>query len=188
MISCNCNPELDPMHRDTNSETWTKFFIDLRDGEYGITQEMDDNATPGAEWNGIIQAQELNTRPNEGEAKAYLENGAVELIKRVLAGGTVEWDGNNMAGSLDDDARAAFDELVQDLENTNENPWSLQTCSDWYGNNSVSELGLTVETTDEEIEKLAEEYEADAKGDSVILADDLADYLKIRRDELKEDF
>lgn len=184
LTTVDCDPQLDPYHRDTNGETLTQFSINLETGEYGLTQEYDDNATSEAVWNGRTQAKVLDLRPSESSARAYLENDAVALVQRVLDGGEVEWNGNNMVGSLDDDAQAAWETLINDLNDLPANEMALWSCEDWFAQSTPAELGITAETTDEEIETIADGLRTEANGEQAILSDNVPSYLKGLRDEL----
>ncbi len=187
LVSVECNTQLDSYHRDITGETWTKFFIDLRDGEYGISQEMNDNATPEPEWNNVIQTEKLYMRPQEENARVYLESDeCIALVQRVLDGGEVNWDGSNHVGSIDDDAQEAWDELVNDLNNLYPNEHTIQTCEDWFEPVTDDDLRITVNTTDDEIKVLAEKYEDEANDEDVTLTGDVEDYLIGRRTNLRD--
>ena len=188
LMSVNCNPEIDGYHRDTNTPTKTCFFIDLETGQYGISQEMDDNATPEPEWNGRTQTAYPANRPDETEAKNYLVSPeCLVLLQRVLDGGSIDLDRNqsNMVGSLDDDAQDAFEKIVSDLENLTGNEFSLWTAHEWFGQTTVSDLGITRTTADDEIEIIATRLEADARLDNAIITDSISVYLTDLRNEIK---
>ena len=178
-------PQLDPYHRNTGGETRTCFWIDPRSKKIGISQEYDTNSCSMDEWNGLVISRYLSVRPAEDETRLELTDN--DLVSRVIDGWDSDWNGNNIVGNLNDDAQTALEELIDNLESLPENPIVIWGCEEWYGNCSAGELGLTSETTNEEIKKLAEEYESDAKNDNVILADDLEDYLTERRNQLREE-
>jgi hypothetical protein len=186
-VCCNCNPESDPYHQDTDGETQSSFWVDLETGKYGITQEYDDNAVPEPEWNGRTQTFFLSSRPSEGEAKAFLQSeGGVALIQTVLDNSEIVWDGNNMVGKLNEDGGKAMDELLYELsENISENEWSLWDANDWLydwiSNN------IEAATTDEEIENFVMELEDEASDNKIILNGDVRDILTEKRNELVEE-
>jgi len=173
-------PQIDPYHQDTSGETLTTLFIDPRDKTVKVTQEYDDNATPVDEWNGLVIAQTLHARPNEAHARAELTDS--DLVQRVLDGWSSDWnDQSNLVGRLTDDANAALEEIIENLQNIEPNQLSIWQCADWFGPNSDSDLGIAAETTDADIKILATRYAKDALADDVILADDIEDYLSDRR-------
>lgn len=187
LISVSTNPEIDPYHSNTNGETRTQLFITLETGKYGLAQECDDNATPEDEWNGRTVTGHLAVRPDESEARSYLESDeAIALVQRVLDGGEVDWDGSNFVGHLNEDACAALDELVEDLENLAPNQWAIWDVNEWL-NPTLDDMGIKAETTDEEIAALVETIETQAENENVIISGDVEEYLKKHRDELLAD-
>lgn len=116
------------------------------------------------------------------------------LAQRILDGAEIVWDGNNDIGRLDDDANAAYDEVAERCDPQN---WpddltvSAWDADDWFateGNEQVvTRLGLTADTTDDELGALAGQEEADAlSGDAghVILRG-VEDHLVDLRAELR---
>jgi len=179
--SIECKPQIDPMHRDTSGTTLTRLYVDLQTGWYGITQEMDDNATPADELNGITRSTYTRQHYNEDAARSYLDDpDTVALVQRILAGGQVYWDGSNHKGGLNDDAQAAWDELISGLESLPESDWSVWTVDDWTYDWAAQIV--TAEASNAEIERMAAELRSTAQSDHVILAGDLADYLYARRE------
>lgn len=181
---CETKPQLDGYHRDTSGETWSKFWIDPETGRYGISQEMDDNAQPADEYHGLTVACRLETRPDEDAAREYLQSpGALALVHRVIDGHSVTWDGHNNTGSLDDDASAALDEMLSDLAGLPDCDWSMYKTADYLDGD---DCGVAAETTNEQIETLAESLESEATDKHVILADAVADHLYKIREEAQD--
>jgi len=180
-VSVDATPEVDPYHRDTGTHTWSKIWIDLETGRYGISQEYDDHATPVDEYTGRTQATRLETRPAADRATAYLTGEGAALVQRVLDGADIDWDGHNRVGRLDDDAQAAWDEIVAALGDM-EDDTVYWTAEEAYGNLDPGEIGITADTTDDEIAVLA----ANSDWDNNVIIDDVADYLRKRRDALRD--
>lgn len=119
------------------------------------------------------------------------------FAQRVLDGASEEWDGNNNVGRFTDDADNAWDEIADVCEGWGENPadqvvgWNP---ADWFSEgdaNTIESLGLTADTTDEQLAALAAEQSQFAAtggefGYALLDPDDVAAYLAELRDQLRE--
>ena len=115
LIAFDTHPEKDPMHLDTQGLTFTQLFIDPRKGTFGLTQESHDNTTPIYEYNGLVFTATIHNYPDIIPATFeidYVKN----WITRIVDGWDSGWNGNNIVGSLNQDAQDALDALVADLE------------------------------------------------------------------------
>jgi hypothetical protein len=172
LLSCDTVPELDPYHRDTCGESYTVFFIDRENGDYGLRQDYDDNFTLENEWNGRCQTAILDIRPDEGDAGTYLSsNDCIALVKKVLTGFTIEWDGHNHVGYLTDDAQQAYDEIVSDINNLTESPWQVVNTEYWLNDLMVDDI--SAEMSEDDVKQLAKNYEDLADVECVILCGDV---------------
>jgi len=178
-------PEIDPYHAQTGGETYTELYIDPERGIVQLHQEMDDNATPIDEWNGLVIASKISGHPNRSQALWVLEEDA-HLIERVVNGHSTEWDGHNWIGKLNHDAESALEELIQDLENCDPEEVGLYSCDDWFDSCTPKMLGISWFTTDDEIKEIATKLEADAYEEGAILYGSVSDYLIRLRDDLQE--
>jgi len=123
-------------------------------------------------------------------ANALLEELADEAAI-VCDGYESVWDGHNHIGKLDDDARAASETIQATCEGGSWSdheiispPWHA---GDWYEPVNVEqELGITVETTNEQLAELAEREEsaANAEGHEV---EGIFEHLTSVRDRLAEE-
>ena len=116
------------------------------------------------------------------EIKNYLQTPeAVKLYRRIMDGSEITWNGSNHVGNMNDDATAALDELSEELQGfyADIEVWDIETYLYDY---------CTAEMTDKEIEEKAREINSD---NSVIVldsdVDDLIQYMKARRAELRRD-
>lgn len=168
LLSVDTKPEHDPWQQQADAATWSKLSLDPRSGEYRITQEGSDRTTPMDEWHGLVLAEKLDGHPDTNSAREYLESDeAVGLIKTIIAGYEVEWDGNNHVGRLDDDAREAWDELVADINRLLDTDWELWDVSDW-----IDPIDVTAPTTLDELKQLAADAETAAEQEHAILSGD----------------
>ncbi len=89
--------------------------------------------------------------------------------QRILAGATIEWDGSNHIGVLDDAAQVAYDELADACDPERFDPddeVSAWDADDWFNgshDDTIERLGITADTTDEDIARIAEQEADDAK-------------------------
>ncbi|TGB14591.1 helix-turn-helix domain-containing protein [Streptomyces palmae] len=127
------------------------------------------------------------------------------LADRVIAGTTAEWDGNNTVAVLDDDARAANEEIEDHLGlPTSDSGWSNEpnqgfADEDLIGvwdidgatnGSEVSDYGITADTTDARLDEIEQDILSDlapCDGNQVAVCHGLDDYLRQLRDELAED-
>lgn len=96
---------------------------------------------------------------SSGNALADLIESAdiVALLERVSAGHTVEWDGSNFVGSLDDDARAASDEL-ESIFGRPEDEGCVWDASEWMVGAGLHSwwIGVPLDTAVADTESAAE--------------------------------
>jgi hypothetical protein len=86
------------------------------------------------------------------------------LARRVLAGATVEWDGNNNVGRLDEDAQQADEEIARRCSSidTEDYPQVRELeASLWYAEGDVPEVAA--DATDADLEQLAKAEARDAQ-------------------------
>lgn len=124
--------------------------------------------TPFRIWHGRAIRWAIPALTTEA-AEALLEE-ILPLAQRVVEGYECRWDGSNHVGKLDEDAQEAA-EAIRDLCDRDWSEWevlSVWDAHDWYGQCGsgaylAGELGLTAETTDEELSALATKEEAAAE-------------------------
>ncbi len=100
---------------------WDKALLRIEDGSARIVSReyYGGDGVPVREWNNEILTYALassehgETMLDVGRLRADLEDGGdlAVLIDRIIAGHTVEWNGDNDVGRLTEDARDASDQL-----------------------------------------------------------------------------
>lgn len=129
------------------------------------------NAVTAREYHGHIQAWSIPAMREE-PANELLEEIA-PIAERVVAGYTSEWDGSNRVAAFDEDAQAAIGEIAalceaaeRDAESTALRVWDAGEWLTASGNTSRAqvreELGITAETTDEELAAIETRVEEEA--------------------------
>ncbi|MEV4767815.1 hypothetical protein [Micromonospora humida] len=115
------------------------------------------------------------------------------LAQRVLDGASIEFNGSSHIGTLDDDAQDASDEIETIAsswaDDNGTDVVSAVDAYDWYseGDDPADELGLTADTTDEQLAAIEKAAEADitAAAEGTIVVQRLATYLEGRRGEMR---
>lgn len=138
--------------------------------------------------NGIVRRWRIPAL-TETAANALLAEIA-PLAERVVAGFERVWDGNDHVGEFDDDATAA----IERIGSLCDRDWSDQTievwdAADWYGgvggrDAQRSSLGITAETTDEELAAIIEREERNA---APRIIEGSGRYITRLRDEANDD-
>ncbi len=143
------------------------------------------NAVPMAVYHGRIRRYSLPV-PLKADAANELMEELMPLFERVCDGFETVWNGNNTVGKLTDDAIAAEEEIEKitdaiDAESSGIAYWDV---ADYLQD---ADLDITAETTDEELEAKATEWEEYAEGEDVAINGDVLEYLTEKRDEMKDE-
>jgi hypothetical protein len=93
------------------------------------------------------------------------------LLERVHAGHSVEWDGSNHVGRLDDDASAARAEIERILADLHDDDRAaVYDVDDWvFGDGGLRSAWPTTQTIDEAVAALTEEAERQKRLDGVVV-------------------
>ena len=146
------------------------------DGEIG-------GAVPATVWHG--RDRRWNIPCLKSHVAEQLMNELLPLLERVHAGLTVEWDGNNMVGSLDEDAYEASEEIEKQIEtlgDDNSNFYSVSEAGDWLADSNIE---VSPDATDEDLEKMAQELTEEANENGLDEIEGLEEYLEEKRDEAR---
>jgi hypothetical protein len=97
------------------------------------------------------------------------------LLERVHAGHSVEWDGSNHVGRLDDDASAARDEIERILDGLDDDDRAqVWDADDWvFGVDGLRSAWPATKTIDEAVAALTAEAERQERLEGVIVDGDI---------------
>ncbi|MFE1358873.1 helix-turn-helix domain-containing protein [Streptomyces harbinensis] len=117
------------------------------------------------------------------------------LAQRVLDGATIEWDGSNKVGRLNDDAAQAEAEISDRLDIEGEDWDESETVAEWdidgaTNGNEREEYGITATTSDERLEEIAAtilDDLAEVSESGVAVCPELLPYLKQLREEAADE-
>lgn len=163
-------PEIDSLyHRYPRQPGPQDCYLEIRlqDGQVSCGYNPEPgNALPRPVWSG--RRRRIPIPCLTGPAANALMRQVLPLVQRVLDGASIEW----MVGVLDADAKAALNELADRCDPSQEWPeGDLITeydADDWYSHAGETpreirtRLGITADTTDEQLRVLAQREAAEA--------------------------
>jgi hypothetical protein len=171
--------------------------LGLSTGVLTARYNPDIGGIPAEIYHGRVRWFTIDRLTNEA-ANTFLHEVA-PLAQRILDGSEVVWNGHNHIGRLSTfDANAAYDELTQKCHATEETP-GINTIEwvdafDWFGVESrssvIQELGVTVDTDDSALHRIAEEQAAQLRelaGGDVRILQHAEKFLIALRDELRDE-
>lgn len=178
-------PESDPYNNGSASRT--TFWLDPQGRVAIVSQDYKTNSTTFAIYHRCELTLSIGDHPVAADVREYLESEDTQrLLDTICDGHSIEWNGNNNVGRLTEDAQLALDTLEQDLaDRWLGSGWAFWDVEEWLGESA--DQFINTATTDEEIAKLAEEAEADAKLENIILSGNVADYFTSVRDEMRDE-
>jgi hypothetical protein len=180
-------PQVDPYHLNTTQPTYTALKIFPQERRVIVCQEQDDRAMPPDEWRWrTVVLSFTEVRPDEEALRDYLQSLAGQaLLDRICDGHSLVWDNSNLIGHLTFDADVAYGELYEAIADLPESDWTLLTCAD-YLDGDAKQYAIDGDTTDEQLQSLADELERYALEDHVVLADRAIDFLRALCQEERE--
>jgi hypothetical protein len=161
-----------------------------------------DESTLTAGWDGIIGAgmpmNVYHRRTLRWRIPALTADAANALLDELLpqmetivAGYSCEWDGNNHVGRYTDEAANAIEAVAGMLESRSFDGHVIEVwdAADWFGgvgshDAQRRELGITAQTTDEDLAAIVEREETNAEARII---NRMEKHLTMLRDEAAED-
>lgn len=189
-------PGTDPYRRDSGGLMGIELWINPEERRAGVGQYFPGQAVDADKWHNRIITARLggddqldtegpNTLPEADALRAYLESATgQELLSTVCDKHDIDWNGHNMVGHLPDVGQQALDDLVNAIFQLPAIEWQVWADIGDYYFYARREV-ISAETTDEEIVSLAEQWDAEAFDEHVIVDGDLVEYLTELRDELR---
>jgi hypothetical protein len=119
LLSTDVSDKLPLYVEECGQDSRAYLHLDLEgDGEMWVDYKYpSDNSCGQREWHKVQLTYPIpNNLTPEGYNDLMVCSTVTALTARIVAGATVEWDGNNFVGSLDDDAEAAHDDLYAYLD------------------------------------------------------------------------
>lgn len=155
---------------------------------------------PMDEWNGLTytwglgEPGDLHVIDRDRLAAALADGGELHtLLTRVHAGHSTVWDGNNTVGRLTDDAAAASDEICDMLKSDHffdDSAPVMWDVGDYLAPVDVepmlSDLGLTTESTEDQIRAAADTLRAMAANDDIELGGNITGAIRWLIEQVKD--
>ena len=144
--------------------------LDMRSGALTAATDPEiGNAVPSAVWHGHVVR--WNIEPLRADCANALLEDLASLAARMVAGYSSRWNGSNHVASLTDDAREAHDAIERLCDQAGHDDAArlhVWAAADWFaplGTHSrcAAALGILAETTDEELDAIAERETRDAE-------------------------
>jgi hypothetical protein len=166
-------------------------LLDLYTGRLWAAEAPEDGMTPMRQHRRIHVV--MATPPAmRGDAVNGLLDELIPLAQIVLAGTDIRWDGHNSVGVFDADAEVVLSQAealyaVRDFgDYRSEADVSEASAADWYGTGDDPYLGVTADTTDEEIQEIADREDGEAMDspEHMVIVVGTYDYLVEHRDDL----
>ncbi len=166
--------------------------LDIEDGElfFHVNPEIG-NAVPARHWNGIVQTWTVPALTPD--AANELLGDVRDLVQRILDDSEIVWDGSSHVGHLGEQAVEAYDEIANLIDELPEEA-RLNACEavDYFTDTDVNaqilaDAGLTADTTDAELDTIAERLADEALSEANLVVVHVDDWLKQERDRMRED-
>jgi len=153
-------------------------FVEMdEDGEVSADYSADSGGTPSHVWHNRTLRWAVPSEVNGKTLADLLQGDEVRgLLERIHAGHSVDWDGSNHRGTLDDAAQDASYDLERRLERLAEDPTDLDqvwSVGDWLFSNGSLAQHWEAQSLDEAVA----EIESAADGESVSLDGDVRECL-----------
>jgi hypothetical protein len=105
------------------------------------------------------------------------------LAQRILGGFEATWDGHNHVGEYTTEAETASDDINELCLRCNDPTDCLQVWDafDWLNDLSAAALGITAETTDDDLDAIADRVRNEAANDDVDVLENLDKCLQYKR-------
>jgi len=148
------------------------------------TRNYQIGGTPMREWHGLVSAYRLPWNVDARELQEWVQNEIIPVVIEIEAGFESYWDGSNWKGRFSENVDSDLSYIIETTCPTHEG--GLWDVSSWF----ESYPDITADSTDEEIQEIANDEVRDAENNGIILiggVEKVFEYLTMRRDELKED-
>jgi len=172
--------------------------LDLEDGRLWADYDGEiGNGVPESVWHQRTLRWALPVVPTAQAANDLLDTVAADATA-VLAGASIDWDGSNWRGSLDETAAAAAERIADRVDADGFAPADtviVYDAGDWFAHEAdadiAARLGITAASTDTAVTAAAEAETTEAAStnftDGYVLLRGAEEYLTGLRNDLRDD-
>lgn len=204
IIECTQDDELYAHYHGQTEPQSAYIELDTQEGSLHATYDSDiGGAIPFSVYHGLDRRYRIPVLTAEATNRVMQE--IAPLADRIIAGTKAEWDGNNTVAVLNEDARAAEEELEAHLGLPTDSGDYRQELNQGFDESDlvavwdidgatngceVADYDITADTTDNRLEEIEKEILSDlaaCNGSSVAVCHGLDDYLRGLRDELADE-
>jgi hypothetical protein len=156
-------------HRTYDGDQCSAFLLLDEDGNVSIDirAPWGMNSFPIDEWHGRTQCWEISSAVHRDALRgAFSDTYILELLQRVHNGHSVEWNGNNYVGVLNEDAEEASDELEQCFDDLA--TWDVRSAYDWLAEEYIDANLWPAGTT---VQQVVADLKAEARDRNVLIAE-----------------
>ncbi|SDP60446.1 hypothetical protein SAMN04487905_1069 [Actinopolyspora xinjiangensis] len=165
--------------------------LDLEDGTFWFRVNPEiGRSMPARHWHGLVQRWEVPAPLTPNGANAYLDE-LVDDAQAILNDSTVYWDGSNRVGSVGPEGQEADERIEAELGDERDIPEDrvVRTveASDAYiecASEVLHSTGLTAATSDEQLDRMADDLEAEAASEGMVIRS-VVDWLREQRAEMR---
>ena len=179
---CQVDPSANPVQP---MEVYLEF--DPQEGALSIDMRHTIDGTPMRAWHGIVRRYPVPARVNAVDLAEDINAGVCDhLLDAIRGGHTVEWDGSNHIGRLTQaaqDAELGLCALLEEYED--DSVGGLWDAGEWLYD-IRHDLGITADTTDNELQALATKLEAEALDENTRLYSTMKALEAIRQELIDE--
>lgn len=187
--SVSTRPEADSYHTNTGGITSTHMCIRPSDRSVLVYQREDTGVQSPEKYHQIVIDRRINESshpPDKDALEVFLESEEGQAHLAAICDGHREvWDGHNTVGRLSSDAEEHLAALLDEIDHLPQSDWTMWAVSEWLCDWAGG--AINADTTDEAIKTMAAECEVGARKEHVVLDGDVEDYLRERRQELRDD-
>lgn len=161
-------------------------YLDLIEEEmWTSTWSLGENSFPEGVFNGTWERWRFSGTPTAEEANETMRE-ISSLAMELLENATIYTDNGNVKGELDSEARRASDRIADIVRSANCSI-VVREASEFMSCCDMEDIGVTAETTDEEIDKIVRETEFVSVDGIISVVDDLGEWIQEQRDYLAEE-
>lgn len=164
---CVADPTTNPTRPMTHFLT-----LDTRDGVVDIVEAYSTDGYPLAARAGHVRRYAIPHTTDAAALTTAVKDGEfTRLLERVRSGAELVWDGNNYVTRVTDHVTTAEMKIREKIREHDMDTefGGLWDAWDWVQGIDPADLGITADSTDEQLEAVAQELEAEAQAHGAVL-------------------
>jgi hypothetical protein len=180
--------ELNP-YSDIDQQMPIRLVLDWEAGEIYTKTHDYSQGIPALEWNGTRTALALPPHTDALRLKEWVKTTILSTVNKIEEGYTSRFDGSNLKGEFTEEAYSLLEDLKYWVYSMEGIP-VLESGGLWNTDEWLSDVAnekVKPDSTDEELEKWAKDWEEEAEYENIVLTDDVYTLLSDIREMKQED-